>query len=62
MIVGWVWACTGAGVNKVTGDFVTDINNMLTHKKWDIPVKWMLTLCSISGMLTTDANTVMSSA
>ena len=62
LIFGWVLACVGSGVNKVTDDFGADINNELTNKIQDISVKYVLTLCSSSGILTHDAKTVMSSA
>ena len=49
-------------MNKVTDDFGVDINSELTRKKRDICVKYVLTLCSSSGILTPDAQTLMSSA
>ena len=39
LILGWVLACAGSGVNKVIDDFGADINSELTHKKRDISVK-----------------------
>ena len=38
-IFGWVLACAGSGVNKVTDDLGADINSKLTRKKRDISVK-----------------------
>ena len=60
LIFGWVLACAGSGVNKVTDDCGADINSKLTLKKRDKSVKY-LTLCSSSEILTPDAHTVMSS-
>ena len=39
LIFGWVLACVGSGVNKVTDDFGADINSEFTRKKRDISVK-----------------------
>ena len=47
-------------MNHVTDDFGADINSELTRKKRDISVKYVLTLCSSSGILTPDAQMVMS--
>ena len=37
LIFGWVLACAGARVNKVTDDFGVDINSELTRKKRTSP-------------------------
>ena len=44
LIFGWVLACAGSGVNKVTDDSGADINRELTRKKQNISVKYVLTL------------------
>ena len=62
LIFGCVLACTGSVVNKVTDYFGVDINSELTRKRRNISVKYVLTLCSSSGLLTPDTQTVMSSA
>ena len=62
LIFGWVLACAGSRVNKITYDFGADINSELTRKKQDISVKCVLTLCYSSGILAPDAQTVISSA
>ena len=62
LIIGWLLACAGSGINKVTDDFGVDIKSELTRKKQDISVKYVLTLCFCSGILTHNGHTVMSSA
>ena len=54
-----VLACAGSSVNKVNGDFGTDINNRLTCKKGDISIMWLLTLYTSSIFFIRDVNTVM---
>ena len=49
-------------MNRVTVDFGADINNELSRRKRDISVRESLILCSSSGKLTPEDNTVMSSA
>ena len=39
LIFGWVLACFGSGVNRVTVDFGAYINNELSRRKHDISVK-----------------------
>ena len=39
LIFGWVLACAGSSVNKVTDDFGTDIKGEFSHRNRDIPVK-----------------------
>ena len=39
LIFGWVLACFGSGVNRVTVDFGADINNELSRRKHDISVR-----------------------
>ena len=39
LIFGWVLACIGSGVNKVTVDFGADINNELSCRKQDISLR-----------------------
>ena len=39
LIFGWMLACAGSVVNKVTDDVSADINNELSRKKRDIFVK-----------------------
>ena len=39
LIVGWVFACIGSGVNRVTVDFESDINNELSCMKQGISVR-----------------------
>ena len=38
LIFGWVLACIGSGVNRVTVDLGADINNELACRKQDISV------------------------
>ena len=40
LIFGWVLACIGSGVNRVTVDFGVDINSELSCRKQDISVRW----------------------
>ena len=39
LIFGWVLACIGSGVNRVTVDFGAAINNELCRRKQDISVR-----------------------
>ena len=39
LIFGWVLACAGSGVNKVTDDFGADIKSEFSRRNWDISVK-----------------------
>ena len=39
LIFGWVLACIGSGVNRVTVDSGVDTNNELSHRKQDISVR-----------------------
>ena len=39
LIFGWVLACIGSGVNKVTVEFRDDINTKLSSKNQDISIR-----------------------
>ena len=39
LILGWLLACIGSGMNKITVDFGADINNELSYRKQDISVR-----------------------
>ena len=39
LIFGWVLACAGSGVNKVSDDFSADIKNEFSRRNRDISVK-----------------------
>ena len=39
LILGWVLACIGSEVNRVTVDFGADINNELSRSKQDISIR-----------------------
>ena len=52
LIIEWVLACIGSGVNRVTVLFGADTNNELSCRKQDNSVRLRLILCSSSGILT----------
>ena len=62
LIFGWVLSCIGSGVNKVTVDFSSDINNELYCRNHDIFVRQPLIACSSSGFMTPEEHAARLSA